>query len=786
MKRFISLAAACAVAVMTAGSILPVHAADSTTVQDGSFVYTVYSDHAELTGCKPKEGDYFRLDMPGDIEKAPLTAVGELACDSAPGLFYVSVGKHVETVGMGAFYRCADLKTLTLPEGLKKIDESAFASCTALTEVTIPDSVTSLGSAVFADCTALSSVFIGSSVAYLPYESFHGCTSLRSVTVPANVGTIAAHAFENCTGLQTVVVEDPDCEIYDAADTLGGTAEGFTIYGLPDSTAQAYAEKYGYMFSTIDTGTCGDDLTWTLRDGVLTITGTGKMDSYASSGSAPWHDKRGEITRVELDTRLNSIGGYAFQGCTALTSVMLPQSVYEIGAGAFKDCSALESLMICHPVCTIYDSAPTICTGYDESKGGYYFNGTIYGRDESTARNYAEKYGYNFALLSGTCGDHVTWTFADGVLTISGTGEIEDYNIYTSPGWFSFQSMIKEAVIEEGVTRIGKFTFAECDSLTSITIPDSVTEIGYAAFIECHNLTTINIPDSVTLIDGLCFSECRNLLTITIPNSVTTFEGGVFRDCISLTSVTLPDSLTKIDNMTFMGCENLSSVIIPDSVTEIGTNAFSGMRSLNEITFPDSVTRIGDYAFDGCTSLTSVTIPDSVEVIENCAFYKCTGLTSAFIPASVTTIAAAFSECPNVTIYGYTGTTAEQYAKDNNIPFVDLDTYTPDDPTEPPVVEPTQPPVVEPTQAPTQAPTQTPTQSPTSGTAPAVTLWGDADGDGDCDIIDVIAVNKDQLGSAMLDEQGAVNADVNRSGSLEFADAVLIMKSLVDLVTLPV
>ena len=75
---------------------------------------------------------------------------------------------------------------------------------------------------------------------------------------------------------------------------------------------------------------------------------------------------------------------------------------------------------------------------------------------------------------------------------------------------------------------------------------------------------------------------------------------------------------------------------------------------------------------------------------------------------------------------------------------------------------------------------------PDAGTDPAVTLWGDADGDNDCDIIDVIAVNKDQLGSAMLDAQGAVNADVNRSGTLEFADAVLIMKSLVDLVTLPV
>ncbi|MBQ8926711.1 MAG: glycoside hydrolase family 9 protein [Oscillospiraceae bacterium] len=94
-------------------------------------------------------------------------------------------------------------------------------------------------------------------------------------------------------------------------------------------------------------------------------------------------------------------------------------------------------------------------------------------------------------------------------------------------------------------------------------------------------------------------------------------------------------------------------------------------------------------------------------------------------------------------------------------------------------------PVETPTQAPTAVPTQAATQTPTGGGL-TVTVWGDADDDGDCDIMDVITVNKEQLGSEVLSEQGALNADVDRSGALSFTDAVNIMRSLVDLVTLPV
>ena len=157
---------------------------------------------------------------------------------------------------------------------------------------------------------------------------------------------------------------------------------------------------------------------------------------------------------------------------------------------------------------------------------------------------------------SGTCGaegdgSNLTWTLdSDGVLTISGSGDMYDYYSSSAP-WHGSSSRVKSAVIAEGVTSIGEYAFYDCRSLTSVTIPDSVTSIGREAFYKCESLTSVTIPDSVTLIDN-----------------------GAFQGCTSLTSVTIPDSVTSIGKEAFSYCQSLTSVTIPDSVTSIGWSAF--------------------------------------------------------------------------------------------------------------------------------------------------------------------------------------------------------------------
>ena len=256
---------------------------------------------------------------------------------------------------------------------------------------------------------------------------------------------------------------------------------------------------------------------------------------------------------------------------------------------------------------------------------------------------------------SGTCGaegdgSNLTWTLdREGVLTISGSGDMYDYGLSDAP-WYGIRSRVKSAVIADGVTSIGYKAFDDCTSLTSVTIPDSVTSIGYKAFDDCTSLTSVTIPDSVTSIGDSAFSGCTSLTSVTIPDSVTSIGDSAFSGCTSLTSVTIPDSVTSIGDWAFSYCTSLTSVTLPDSVTRIGERAFYYCTSLTSVTIPDSVTSIGEFAFSGCTSLTSVTIPDSVTSIGGWAFYECTSLTSVTIPDSVTSIGnGAFKGCTSLT-----------------------------------------------------------------------------------------------------------------------------------------
>ena len=175
---------------------------------------------------------------------------------------------------------------------------------------------------------------------------------------------------------------------------------------------------------------------------------------------------------------------------------------------------------------------------------------------------------------SGSCGDNVTYTFesSTGLLTISGTGDMQNFDSSESP--FYNYSFIKSVVINSGVTSIGDNAFEFCTGLTSITIPDSVKSIGTFAFYDCTGFTSIAIPDSVTSIGERAFYGCTGLTSITIPDSLKSIGDSAFKGCIGLTSISIPDSVTSIGCSAFYFCTGLISITIPDSVISIGDAAF--------------------------------------------------------------------------------------------------------------------------------------------------------------------------------------------------------------------
>lgn len=228
-----------------------------------------------------------------------------------------------------------------------------------------------------------------------------------------------------------------------------------------------------------------------------------------------------KVTYNDVEYRVEVIGNNAFQNCSRLTSITIPNSVTSIGNHTFEGCSGLTSITIPNSVTSIG-----------------------------------------------------TWAFQDCTHLTS----ITIPNSVTSIGSSAFYrcSGLTSITIPNSMTSIGNQVFAGCKSLTSITIPNSVTTICGGAFSSCSGLTSITIPNSVTSIEWEAFLGCSSLSSITIPNSVTSIEQHAFRGCSSLTSITIPNSVTSIGNSAFLGCSKLENVYChAEKVPSSSQNAFA-------------------------------------------------------------------------------------------------------------------------------------------------------------------------------------------------------------------
>jgi hypothetical protein len=143
------------------------------------------------------------------------------------------------------------------------------------------------------------------------------------------------------------------------------------------------------------------------------------------------------------------------------------------------------------------------------------------------------------------------------------------------------------------ITSFDNADFANCTSLTSVTIPDTITRIGSATFIGCTSLTNVIIPDSVTSIGGLAFFDCKSLISIIIPDSVTSIGSVAFDHCESLTSVIIGNGLTSIERGTFADCISITSLTIGSGVTSIGESAFVYCNSITSVTFKGTIPSSG-------------------------------------------------------------------------------------------------------------------------------------------------------------------------------------------------
>lgn len=564
--------------------------------------------------------------------------------DASPAPWYAArekvrtVGMYIDqdcalTIGTNAFAGCTALKRIDmLPAGLTAIGKGAFTGCTALTDVYYGDDghaweqvtgsenalpaqtklhternlyesgtlsnglrwelalteksglLTIKGSGAMPDFPngarttdwypyrdKVTVAIVSHGITSVGANAFRDSAALDLMSIAGSVTSVGDNAFRGCSALRKIKFRGKGVD-WDAAIAGADT-------GIPSTTVVEY------LNGAYDSGSCGEDLTWTLSpDGVLTISGTGSMPDYSMKyanttdytwiSTAPWAVHTDRIRRLVLEEGVTSVGRYAFCGLTALTAADLPSSLTTIDWGAFQDCRGLTGITIPSGVTTIGFMAFEDCRG----------------------------------LTSITLPDSVT-------------------SLDSAVFWGC--RSLTSVTLPAGLTSIGEHLFDHCTSLTNITIPRGVTAIGESAFYRCDALTSIDLPSGVTTIGASAFRNCSRLTSVTIPSGVTTIGASAFEDCVALETVSGGSGgLQTIGERAFAYCEALTFPV--DSSGE------------DKLTY---VQTIGKYAFSGCKALTSVKLPNLTSLGEGA--FADSGLRVADLRyTSITIPAQAFENCP--------------------------------------------------------------------------------------------------------------------------------------------
>ena len=549
----------------------------------------------------------------------------------------LNVYRDLETVDCQWSKYADSVKKIVLEDGCTTIFDEEFADMDQVTSVSIPETVTSIGNKAFYRCEKLEYVEIFAAVVRVGNYAF-AKSGLSDLTIQSSNLTLGAGAFADCVKLNKItfngnapVIEDGNAE----AVFQGVTAEA--NYDTENETwTKTIRKKLGgkikwntnVVAEKVAEGYCGNNLTWVLtNDGTITFSGTGDMRNYSSASSTSWYAYRDQITSIELEDGITSIGNFAFYGLENVVDVTIPEGVTSIGGFAFKNCTSLETVDL-----------------------------------PSTLKKLGESAFFGCSKLSKIVipeGIYTIWGYTFKNCTSLKEVTLPSTLIKVDEAAFYGCSSVKELDIPSNVSIIGIYCFKNCTSLAKVTLPEKLTEIREAVFYATA-LSEIEIPEGVKKIGPYAFKNCTALKTVTLPKTLTSVGEASFYSCTALTEITLPDNVTSIGNYAFRKCENLDTLNLSANLETIGESAFYGCTGLKTLTIPENVSVIGAYAFKSCTGVTEVSLPDSLKELGDSAFYGCTAVKEIVIPENVSKVGAyAFSRCSSLSQVTFRGNAPE-------------------------------------------------------------------------------------------------------------------------------
>lgn len=404
-----------------------------------------------------------------------VVGIADNAFKGSTALTSVIIPNSVKSIGYNAFYGCSGLESIEIPDGVEKIDKYAFNGCTKLSKVVLPESDIIFGNNIFSGCTSLPVI---DNLRYADTYLVEAVDkTLTTYNILETTKYIGSDAFNKCSNLSKI-------KIPEKVRFVGEYAFD-DCKSLPIKNNIRYADTY--LVEAIDK----------------------TLDTYI------------------IDEKTKFIGSWAFYGCSAMSSVSIPENVLLIANLAFRNCSSLTEITIPENVICIEEDAFKGCTNI-------------------------KKLNYNAKNAHTVC--------------------YSDHNSYYSP----YPTSYNELNIGEHVESLPDFLASNCKELQSVIIPDNVKKIG-SSFEKCTGLTSVDLSNGLAIIDNSAFMGCSNISSITIPNSVTNIGRGAFLYCTGLASITIPNSLTTIDALAFGYCTSLSKVFCEaENPLYLKTGVFAG------------------------------------------------------------------------------------------------------------------------------------------------------------------------------------------------------------------